>query len=364
MKSGHRHILLAAAGLLVLLAVVVGLGQSEHGSKQPVRAVDADAIGEADEPPEQAVTPVAPFKKPFIPPKLTTSTTSMAANGEIAGATFANRGPAPADIESRPDRVRPAGQVVPRETAQARHATLAATPAPTFAFSSGTGSAQVSVGGSPADSNVAVSRTNICITTRGAFACYTKAGTLVAPGAGLSASPYSAADFFAASGLPIGTPGAKDGRIVFDQYRMRFFMDFQTRENPGRIMIAVSKSEDPRDGWWTYADTVGDSTYFTHDYQKIGVNAKYFLVSDAVCVGAGDCPLWKNFMYSANSLASGSGDTRSEWDSPAANGSSPCVDWASTYDSFWVNRDDDTHVSVWSVGNDGTVYRRTTTVQA
>jgi hypothetical protein len=256
----------------------------------------------------------------------------------------------------------------------ATHRTTPATPPPTpaatYAFSSGTTSGtRVDIGGSPADSNVAVSRTHVCITTRGAFACYTKGGTLVSPGAGFAARPYTAADFFAQSGIPIGTPldgnnsnKTKDGRIVFDQYRRRFFMDFQTREPTARLVIAVSKSEDPRDGWWTYADVVGDSTYFTHDYQKIGVNASFFLVSDAMCIGAGNCPLWKHFMYPTAALAAGKPYTRLGWQTTAANFAAPCVHDSTTTDAFWVNRDDNTHVSVWAVRN-GFVYRRTVTVQ-
>jgi hypothetical protein len=245
-----------------------------------------------------------------------------------------------------------------------------ATPSPTYAFSSGTSAgARVDIGGAPADSTLAVSRTHVCITTRAALACYTKGGLLVSPGAGLAARPYTAKEFFAQSGLPIATAldgstsnVAKDGRIVFDHVRSRFFMDFQTREPTGRLMIAVSKSEDPRDGWWTYADVVGDATLFTQDYQKIGVNASSFLVANAMCQGAGDCPVWKNFMYPAAALAAGQPYTRGEWHATGSNGAAPCDHDSTTTDAFWVNRDDDTHVSVWAVRN-GSVYRRTVTVQ-
>jgi hypothetical protein len=39
------------------------------------------------------------------------------------------------------------------------------------------------------------------VTARGAFACYTKGGTLVSPGPRLSARPYEAQDFFSKSGI-------------------------------------------------------------------------------------------------------------------------------------------------------------------
>jgi hypothetical protein len=296
-----------------------------------------------------------------------TTTTSMAARGEIHGVTSAAiPGPAASgtsrrggsDASRAPALPGPRGPAVPPPT-----------PTPTYAFSTGTtSSTRVDIGGSPADSNVAVSRTHVCITTRAALACYTKGGTPVSLGAGFAARPYTAARFFAMSGItiadPLGGTGTKtkDGRILFDQYRNRFFMDFQTREPLGRLVIAVSKTEDPRDGWWTYADVVGDSTFFTHDYQKIGVNAPFFLVADAMCDGPGHCPVWKNFMYPAGALAAGKPYRRSEWHAPGSNGSAPCDHDSPTTDAFWVNRDDDTHVSVWAVRS-GAVYRRTVTVQ-
>jgi hypothetical protein len=286
--------------------------------------------------------------------RVTTTRASMMGRGEVRGLSSAS-----ADAAAAARALQPARVDAPPPT-----------PAATYAFSTGTlSNTRVDVGGSPADSNVAVSRTHVCITTRGAFACYTKAGTLVSPGAGFSARPYSARQFFAQSGLPIATAldgstsnVAKDGRVLFDHYRNRFFMDFQTREPLGRLMIAVSKSQNPSDGWWTYADVVGSGTLFTHDYQKIGVNASFYLVSEAMCQGAGDCPVWENWLYTASALASGQAYSRAEWHSSLANLAAPCDHDTTTTDAFWVNRDDDTHVSVWAVRS-GVVYRRTVLVQ-
>jgi hypothetical protein len=282
--------------------------------------------------------------------RVATTKASMAGQGEIRGANSVGVA-APAHLVAR--------QAAPPPT-----------PSPTYGFSSGaTASTRVDVGGSPADSNVAAGRTHVCITTRAAFACYTKGGRLVSLGAGFAARPYSAKEFFAKSGLPIKTAldgstsnVAKDGRVVYDQIRHRFFMDFQTREPKARLMIAVSKSDDPRDGWWTYADVVGDATLFTQDYQKIGVNSTHFLVANAMCKGAGDCPVWKNFMYTAGDLAAGKTYVRGEWHATGSNGAAPCDHDTATTDAFWVNRDDSTHASVWAV-RAGKVFRRTVTVQ-
>jgi CARDB len=330
--------------------------------------------------------PSAAAPTPVPVTRVATTNTSMGGRGEIQGMVSVAPGDAsdggPGSVEAPTTPGDPDGAAISEApdsavlaVAQVARrafgpADVPATPNPMYTFSSGTSaSTRVDIGGTPADSNVAVSRTHVCITTRGAFACYTKGGLLVSPGAGLAARPYTAKEFFAQSGLPIATASdgstwnvAKDGRIVFDQVRNRFFMDFQSREPTVRLMIAVSKSEDPRDGWWTYADVVGDATLFLQDYQKIGVNSSHFLVANGMCKGAGDCPVWKNFMYSASDLAAGHPYTRSEWHATGSNGAAPCDHDTTTTDAFWVNRDDDTHVSVWAVRN-GSVYRQTVTVQ-
>jgi CARDB len=331
--------------------------------------------------------PSAVAPTPVAVARVVTTTTSMGGRGEIHGVVLVAPGDAPdgdpGSVETPttpgdPDGAALAGEPDSAVLAVAQAARRAfgpvdipTTPNPTYAFSSGTSaSTRVDIGGTPADSTLAVSRTHVCITTRGAFACYTKGGLLVSPGAGLAARPYTAKEFFAQSGLPIATASdgstwnvAKDGRIVFDQVRNRFFMDFQSREPTVRLMIAVSKSEDPRDGWWTYADVVGDATLFLQDYQKIGVNSSSFLVANGMCKGKGDCPVTKNFLYSASDLAAGHPYTRSEWHAPGSNGAAPCDHDTTSTDAFWVNRDDDTHVSVWAVRN-GNVYRRTVTAQS
>ncbi|MCI0350917.1 MAG: hypothetical protein L0Z53_15940 [Acidobacteriales bacterium] len=244
------------------------------------------------------------------------------------------------------------------------------TPSPTYSFDTGTSANQISIGGSPADANVAASSTHICVTARAASGCYTKGGSLVSLGAGFQARPYTAKEFFEKSGISTiisatsDTNYAKDGRVVFDHYRKRFFLVFQSREAIARLLIAVSKSEDPRDGWWIYADTVGSTGEPAHDYQRIGVNYTHLLVSNNM-VSA-----WKNgsftrtrhLMYTVADLVDGKPYSRSEWTNPKANNAIPCVHDSYTFDAFWIHRDDDTHVSVWAVRN-GKVTNRQVTIQ-
>ncbi len=228
------------------------------------------------------------------------------------------------------------------------------TPSPTYSFDTGTGAASISVGGSPADSNIAASSTHICLTARGAFACYTKGGTLVSPGPGYSARRYSAKEFFEQAGVSTivavdNNDPVKDGRVVFDAARRRLIMVFQTRESPARLLISVSKSEDPRDGWWAYPDIVGTAGELAHDYQYTGVNATHLLISDhMVSTWGGTATRTRHFTYTMADLSTGKSYTRAEWSKPAANGAVPCVHDSSLTDAFWVQRDDALHVSVWA----------------
>jgi len=250
----------------------------------------------------------------------------------------------------------------------------------TSSFDTGTGAADIHIGGDPADTNVAVSSTHVCVTARAAFAGYTKAGAIVSLGAGFQARPYTAVEFFTESFKqsnlnytiaptpPTGTP-TKDGRVVFDQIRKRFFMAFQSEEEHPHLLIAVSKSEDPSDGWWTYFDDVLEAGVATgQDYMSLGISADYFLISNRMALMTGTypnppdpnhpwtgvSPITRHFMYSATELAAGNQSyKRIEWSNPAARGAAACVnnDNSNTTDAFWVTRDDATHATVWGVRN-------------
>ncbi len=249
-------------------------------------------------------------------------------------------------------------------------AAIPPTPNPTYEFDTGTGAEQISIGGSPADANIAVSSTHVCLTARAAFACYTKSGGLVAPGPGFQARPYTAKEFFDQSGLGpiISVNGdsnyAKDGRVVFSQFHKRFFLVFQSREATARLLIAVSKSEDPRDGWWTYADILGSPGELAHDYQWLGVNSTHLLASENMVSSwtNGSFTRTRHLLYSTANLVAGTPYSRSEWSHVNGNNAVPCVHDSYTTDAFWVHRDDDTHATVWAVRN-GQVSSRQITIQ-
>jgi len=229
------------------------------------------------------------------------------------------------------------------------------TPSPTYSFDTGTGANNIAIGGNPADANVAASTTHICVTARAAFGCYTKSGALVSPGPAFQARPYTAQEFFTQSGITIGPTFSgggsttKDGRVVFDQYRKRFFLVFQTREATARLLIAVSKSEDPRDGWWTYADVVGTTTDPLQDYQWLGVNATHLLVANIQGGAAGKTNNTHHYMYTTPDLVAGKPYSRSKVSFASGVQAIPCVHESYTTDAFWIRRDDDAHATVWAV---------------
>ena len=303
----------------------------------------------ADEDETHYISPIQPPMSPEllattgVVANVVTTSSSMASRGELRGVPHA-------DVIGAPTGPQRAGLVTPNAT---------------FAFETGdTTATNIDVGKSPGDSNIAVSSTHVCLTARGAFACYTKGGQLVSLGTGTTARPYNAQEFFNLSGILPQVPsqggnGVKDGRVVFDPFRARFFFLFQTRETPpaSRLLIAVSKTQDPRDGFWTYADLPNqlnpDGTPAGQDYDRIGVTSTHFLVSNNMGA-AGQI----HFMYTAADLASGLPYTRGAWAHTLAQHAGPAVHQSTSTDAFWVNRDDASHVSVWAVRN-GQVLRKT-----
>src|SRR5262245_1105556 len=128
MKPGRRHVIVAVSGLALALLAVAAVGGSPHKA-HPGRYVNAAAIGESTEPvPENADT-ATPFPRPIIPPRVTTSTTSMITKGEIAGVTVARAGLAPDDLESRSDSPA-ATTAIERRAPQVSHVTLGPPPTP------------------------------------------------------------------------------------------------------------------------------------------------------------------------------------------------------------------------------------------
>jgi CARDB len=280
----------------------------------------------------------------------------------------------------------------------------------TWAFSSG-----AVEGGNPLDTNVAASSTHVCITTRAGFKCFTKSGTAVSPGMAscdtntkpirpvpFEADAHRAETFFSRSCQYVPPKSAKDGRIVFGSSYKRFFMVFQQREGAHttpHLLIAVSKSEDPRDGWWTYIDQVGGDDN-SLDYQFLGVNSSILVVSNKMKLMDADnkwLRMWTDHtMYSAADLASGNASyAKKIWPpynkdavcggcaeeppfapyspsnlppEPEKTRTAPeflaaaCVHESPTSDFFWIHHDSNLYATVFGRRDGKVTSRRTATL--
>jgi hypothetical protein len=197
------------------------------------------------------------------------------------------------------------------------------------------------------DPQIAASSTHLVLSTTGWVAFYEKSGQKLGPKAGSSlVNPIRTRDFFSAvwksSSNSINNvlnlpPGADcnpadtfasdtfcinsyyDTRAIFDPHRKRFFVlalainrnskveelvcgtEFDIARRSSRrtkVLLAVSLSEDPRDGWWIYwwDAVVGDgacndpagcpgSEFLpgdAGDYASIGIDDRFFLVTVGV----------------------------------------------------------------------------------
>jgi CARDB len=208
------------------------------------------------------------------------------------------------------------------------------------------------------DTQVAVSRTHVCATKRNSIACYTKAGNAVSLGNGTVFGENPAADFFTSSGItvPLVNNSAdnliKDCRVVARPDH--FFIVCQGRALPAELFIAVSKSADPRDGWWTYSDDPVTGKLNGQDYAWIGLSDSHLLYTNYM--GAcGESPNWtcagptdtRQFMYPIGDLVLGKPYARLGWKADAADGRITAVisednlpfDPAKPASSYWVHRE-------------------------
>ncbi len=201
------------------------------------------------------------------------------------------------------------------------------TPGPVYSFSTG------SLPDTP-DAQVAVSATDVCITARSTFGCYGKGGNALSIGFGFPPGPVTATDFFTAAGYspdPDQYAGTwmKDARIIFDRAISRFVATFETREPNCRLMIAVSQSQDPRDGWITYeyrncalvAGSVGQ------DYQWLGYSNGWVLDAPIMQDGPASNIETLQLAFDANVLKQGGALSPVYWSQesglvPASNDSS------------------------------------------
>lgn len=195
------------------------------------------------------------------------------------------------------------------------------------------------------DPQIAASRTHVIVTTSGQIAFYGRGGKLLepVPGAGPFPNPVRSKDFFkplmasmtASLNLPdgvdptvFGLDAFYDTRVIFDAYRDRFWLvaeavnlnskkkgvantSAQRGSRRTKMMVAVSISEDPRDGfhyyWW---DAVQDDGACNDpdgcpgvafrpgdagDYPSLGITPELFIQTNSIGAYNPEAKTWEEF---------------------------------------------------------------------
>ncbi len=189
----------------------------------------------------------------------------------------------------------------------------ATTAAPTFQFSVGSVDDPINIGGHPSDANISAGRSAVCVTARAALACYTKGGRILL-------APTTAATFFSGFGFS----GIFDLRTIYDHYRDRFWVvgitNWGNSATEDKLVIAVSKTGDPRDGfyqYWTNAYGPVAASGNNADYPLIAVDSTAVYITNTVDYpnGSGGTTRYSHaVLYRASQMAAGmSGSELDGW---------------------------------------------------
>jgi hypothetical protein len=191
---------------------------------------------------------------------------------------------------------------------------LAQTPAPTASWPG----PQARTGIFPADSQIAVSRTHVLVTTNDTLAVYDKAGQLQ--------QILDPQQFFLnpALGLPVGIDTTSDVRAIFDSYRSRFWTGVlvfnsahpHDQSRLTKFAAAVSRTENPLDGWYLYwwdavaHDGVPNDPVFqpgdSGDFPSLGIDRTAIYQTNAVNNEVSQQRrYWHVIFFPADSLANG-----------------------------------------------------------
>jgi hypothetical protein len=237
-------------------------------------------------------------------------------------------------------------------------------------------------GGLPADAQIAVSTTHIVVTNNAVLAYFDKAGTWL--------GTVTAKDFYSPLGLnvnsfePAPINDYFDLRAIFDPVRKRFWVvglgvneDWRTLAPADKRHIravAVSKSENPLDGWYMYwmdavphwQHNVADDVYHLgdcSDYPTLGIDSTLFHEIHAVnnfdADGNRTFRYYRVTFHSADAMAAGLPGPQVPgwqfWDLKNPDGSTPTrliqsvVHHTATPRSFYVSRLGTDQLVVWSL---------------
>ena len=166
-------------------------------------------------------------------------------------------------------------------------------------------------GDASGDVNLGVSETHVVFTTHTSVGFYDRAGNM-------QGNLMWVGSFFDWVKAPTGVDAFFDARCLFDPYRKRFWigvLGYCSGDPAGKgkanqkahiFCCAVSKTQNPMDGWYTYYWYSGYGQNHGHDYPALGINQDVFIETNT---GVEDDGLGKYYanvcIFDANSLASG-----------------------------------------------------------
>jgi hypothetical protein len=139
------------------------------------------------------------------------------------------------------------------------------------------------LGDASADTNMAVSSSHVVVTTRTDAAYFKRDGTVVK-------AAFSLSDFFKNIMTSLGVNHIFDSRSIWDPFRKRFWIGTlafkvdskgnETSPKTRYVLMAVSKSEDPTDGWWLHYWRSGEKLGDSSDYLVLAVHKDCIVASN------------------------------------------------------------------------------------
>jgi hypothetical protein len=255
------------------------------------------------------------------------------------------------------------------ETESVREGPTQSTPKPTKSWQA----TLQGKGGFPADAQIAVSTTHVIVTNRQTIRYFDKSGNTVSSDISSNAFFTVGLNLKDAAGNKIDV--FNDLRVIFDSYRKRFWMTayayysgaagVPAAKQRSYIPIAVSKTQNPLDGWYLYwwdaaaqQGQSGSSIWKpgdVPDYPIIGVDKQAVTITHAV--NNGSFRYWRVTLSPADPLANGQGQGGWQfWDLTNPDGSTPYVITPAVHHgspkggrAYWLGRQGTDEVVVWAI---------------
>jgi len=227
--------------------------------------------------------------------------------------------------------------------------------------------------GFPADAQISVSSTHVIVTNRQQIRYFDKNGNPVGSETGSNTFFTAGLNLKDAAGNTIDV--FNDMRTIFDAYRKRFWVtayafysgsaSVPKAKQRSYIPIAVSKTQNPLDGWWFYwwdaaaqQGQSGSSIWQpgdVPDYPIIGIDKQAVTITHAV--NNGSFRYWHVTLTPADPLSTGTGASGWQfWDLQNPDGSTPWLITPAVHHgspkggrAYWLGRQGTDEVVVWAI---------------